>query len=261
MMSVLVLIAAVAGAHDTWIVPTASEVQPGGLLALNMTSGMSFPVLDHAIAPDRLQTALIRVGTKSYEIPERVAGKNALVLRIRPATAGLGTVWVESRPKLIELKPEQVKEYLEEIGAGATIGKEWIAKGPGRQWRENYTKHAKTFVRVGEPNDDRSWAQPVGMALELTPEADPTALRIGDVLTVRLLENGRPLPDFPVGLVAAAAKKSSLQKTDAHGRVSFRLDRGGWSLLRATRIERSAKPGLDWESHFTTLTFRTGGKK
>ena len=173
MMSVLVLIAAVAGAHDTWIVPTASEVQPGGLLALNMTSGMSFPVLDHAIAPDRLQTALIRVGTKSYEIPERVAGKNALVLRIRPATAGLGTVWVESRPKLIELKPEQVKEYLEEIGAGATIGKEWIAKGPGRQWRENYTKHAKTFVRVGEPNDDRSWAQPVGMALELIPRRTP----------------------------------------------------------------------------------------
>jgi uncharacterized GH25 family protein len=261
MTSALVLIAAVTTAHDTWIMPMASEVQPGGLLALNMTSGMSFPALDHAIAPDRLQAAQLRVGTKSYEILERVAGKSALELRIHPPTAGLGTVWVESRPKFIELKPEQVKEYLEEIGAGATIGKEWNAKGPGRQWRENFTKHAKTFVRVGEPIDDRSWAEPVGMALELTPEADPTALRIGDVLTVRLLENGRPLPDFPVGLVAAAAKNGSLQKTDAHGRVSFRLDRDGWWLLRATHVERSAKPGLDWESHFTTLTFRTGRKK
>ena len=44
----------------------------------------------------------------------------------------------------------------------------------------------KTFVRVGESGADRSWEQPVGIALEIVPAKDPTALRAGDELTVRL---------------------------------------------------------------------------
>ncbi len=33
-------------------------------------------------------------------------------------------------------------------------------------WREVYTKHSKTFVRVGELQSDRSWAEPVMETLE-----------------------------------------------------------------------------------------------
>ena len=99
------------------------------------------------------------------------------------------------------------------------------------------------------------------MAFEIVPEQDPTALSSGDRLTVRLIKAGKPLPDFPVGLVAAGTKTGSIQKTDAQGRVSFLLDRAGWWLLRATDIERSSKPDIDWESHFITLTFQTGAKK
>ena len=99
------------------------------------------------------------------------------------------------------------------------------------------------------------------MVFEIVPEQDPTALASGDRFTVRLLKDGKPLPDFPVGLVAEKSKNGSIQKTDAQGRVSVQLDRAGWWLVRATHIERSANPDLDWESHFTTLTFQTGPKK
>jgi uncharacterized GH25 family protein len=126
---------------------------------------------------------------------------------------------------------------------------------------QNYTKHARTFVRVGEPGPDSSWKEPVEMAFEIVPDQDPTALSSGDRLTIRLVKDGKALRDFPVGLVAAGAKNGSIQKTDGEGRVSFELDRAGWWLLRATHIERSSKPDLDWESHFTTLTFQTGPKK
>jgi uncharacterized GH25 family protein len=261
-IAILICLAASAAlAHDTWILPAPGSVRPGAAVSFDMTSGMAFPTLDHAIAADRLAAASFRLRGKTFEIPTRTASAHALKLTATLGESGIAAVWAESKPKFIELTPKQVDEYLEEIGAMDTVGREWKARGAGARWRENYTKHARTFVQVGEPGQDSSWKEPVGMAFEIVPEQDPTALLSDDRLTVGLLKNGKPLADFPVGLVAAGAKTGSIQRTDAQGRASFRLDRAGWWLLRATHIERSSKPGLDWESHFTTLTLRTGPKK
>ena len=57
-------------------------------------------------------------------------------------------------------------------------------------WQETYAKHAKTFVRVWRSEGDRSWAEPVGLRLEFVLEVDPTALKNGDEIVVRLLRNG-----------------------------------------------------------------------
>ena len=262
LVAILICMAASAAlAHDTWILPASGSVQPGAGVSFDMTSGMAFPALDHPIAADRLAAASFRLRGKTSDISNSAAGAHALKLTAMLGEKGIASVWAESKPRFIELTPKQVDEYLEEIGAADTVGREWKARGAGAKWRENYTKHAKTFVRVGEPRQDSSWKEPVGMAFEIVPEQDPTVLSSGDRLTVRLVKDGKPLLDFPVGLVAAGAKAGSIQKTDAQGRVSLQLDRAGWWLLRATRIERSAKPDLDWESHFTTLTFQTGSKK
>ncbi len=248
------LVASAALAHDTWILPASGSVRPGAAVSFDMTSGMAFPALDHPVAADRLAAASFRLRGKTSEISNRAAGAHALKLTASLGESGIAAVWAESQPRFIELTPKQVEEYLEEVGAAETVGREWKARGAGARWRENYTKHAKTFVRVGEPGQDSSWKDPVGMAFEIIPEQDPTALSSRDRLTVRLVMHGKPLPDFPVGLVAAKAKNGSIQKTDAQGRASLGLDRAGWWLLRATHIERSTKPDLDWESHFTTLT-------
>jgi uncharacterized GH25 family protein len=254
------LAASAALAHDTWILPASGSARPGAAVSFDMTSGMAFPALDHPVAADRLAAASFRLRGKASEISNRAAGARALKLTATLGESGIATVWAESKPRFIELTPNQVDEYLEEIGAIDTVGREWKAQGAGAKWRENYTKHAKTFVRVGEPGQDSSWKDPVGMFLEIVPEQDPTVLSSGDRITLRLVKEGKPLPDFPVGLVAAKAKNGSIQRTDAQGRVSFPLDRAGWWLLRATELEKSSKPDMDWESHFATLTVFVAGQ-
>lgn len=249
----LSLCAGVLLGHDTWIVPAAPRVQPGAALVLNLTSGMSFPTLDHPIQPDRLQNARIRVGRTIDNLSKRSSGKKALALTIRPSHEGVAAIWIDSKPKFIALKPAEVKEYLDEIGAADTIGKEWSAAGGDRLWRENYTKHAKTFVAVGSASD-KSWAIPVGMTLEFVPESDPTRLSVGSELSVRLLREGQPLPAFPVGMVGSDPTLEKNRKTDSSGRVSFRLERKGWMMFRATEIRPAKEKGADWESHFSTLT-------
>jgi uncharacterized GH25 family protein len=255
----LLLLSATVSAHDTWLLPSRARVPAGGTVVLDLTSGMRFPKNDVPVKPERLEKASLLLRGKEVAISERSLEKNALRLRVRPAEAGIATLSVESKPRTLELSAKEVREYLEEIGAWETAGKQWSAGGSGR-WRETYVKHAKTFVRVGEPKADDSWREAVGMTLELVPEKDPTQLKPGDELSVRVLRDGRPLPGLSVGLASAGDAKGILRTSDSDGRVTFPLPRPGWWLLRATQLTKSSKPDADWESHFATLTVFVAGQ-
>ena len=98
------------------------------------------------------------------------------------------------------------------------------------------------------------------MALEIVPEKDPTRLREGDELPVRVLKNGAPYVDFSLNAVAAGETKGETRKTDSAGRVVFRLNKPGQWLLRGTDVRKSTKSDADWESDFTTLTLEVKPK-
>ena len=244
----------VAFAHDTWLVAERSTIAPGSSVTLDLTSGMAFPALDYAIKPDRVARAFVRLAGKTSPVKNRKSAAHSLRFSAPLSEPGVATVWVELAPKSLDLKPAQVKEYLDEIGASPEIRRAYEAAPKPRRWREVYAKHAKTFVRVGDPKADRSWAEPAGMDLEIVPEKDPSTLRAGDDLPVRVIRQGKPAASFPVGLVREGDAHGTLKTTDAAGRVTFRLDRAGRWMLRGTDLRRSTKPGTDWESDFTTLT-------
>ena len=98
------------------------------------------------------------------------------------------------------------------------------------------------------------------MALEIVPEKDPTALHEGDELPVRIFKNGAPFPDFSLNAVVSGDTKGETRKTDAAGRVVFRLTKAGQWLLRGTDVRKSTRSDADWESDFTTLTIEVKGK-
>lgn len=221
---------------------------------LELTSGMSFPAAETAIKSDRVARAGARLAGNTSDLTDRRSTAHFLQLKAQLGKSGIATFWVGLAPKSIELKPDQVKEYLDEIGASDSVRRAWKEQNPKR-WRELYTKHAKTFVRVGQTQGDRSWAEPVGLALEIVPEKDPTALRPGEDLPVRVLLQGKPAPAFSVGLVGQGEAHGLLKATDGEGRVSFPIGKSGRWLIRATDVRRSSKSGVEWESDFATLTF------
>jgi uncharacterized GH25 family protein len=248
-----------ARAHDTWLIPDRFEVAPKTAITLDLTSGMAFPKLETGPKRERVQNAPCRLAGRTFEMTDISPGPNSLRLKSELSAAGVATFWVKLPPKSIELKPAEVQEYLDEIDAPASLRKQWAEMEPKR-WRELYTKHPKTFVRVGDPKADRSWAEPVGMALEIVPEKDPTALHEGDEIVVRVLKNGAPYGDFSLNAVAAGETKGETRKTDSAGRVTFRLGKAGAWLLRGTDVRKSTKTDTDWESDFATLTFEAKQK-
>jgi uncharacterized GH25 family protein len=240
-------------AHDTWILSRKAAVAAGEVARFDLTSGEKFPALESAVAPDRIARSGLRVRGKTLRFRGRDTEKNALLLTRAIETPGIAVAWVELKPKSIDLTPDEVAEYLAEIGYAESLGKDRAAKASSR-WREIYRKHAKAFVRVGHGETDRPWRDPVGMALEIVPESDPTALTQGASLSVRVLAGGKPLAGFPLAAVSSGSPDRALAQTDAEGRVRIVLDRAGPWLLAGTKLSPSARPEADWESDFTTLT-------
>jgi len=240
-------------AHDTWILPTPWRMTRPERLVVDLTSAMAFPVPETAVRADRLAASGFRVGGSVAPLEPLPASGKSLQLTATPSATGVATLWIATRPRTLDLKPDDVKHYLEEVGAWQTIGAQWSGSG-GKTWRETYTKVAKAFVRVGEPQNDVSWSEPVGAALELVPASDPTRLVEGSDLTLRLLWNGRPVAGHAVGAVPASVTAATLRKTDATGQLAFRLDRSGPWLLRTTLIRPAAGRAGEWDSVFTTLT-------
>jgi hypothetical protein len=221
------------------------------MVVLHMTSGMAFPKLDTAIKPDRVARAVIRVDGQTSAM-QPTAGGHSLDFRSRVRSTGLAMVAVDLQPRSLELTPSQVTEYLDEIGADADLRRQWNDRPEPKRWREIYSKHAKSFVRVDKTDD--SWKQPAGLTLELMPLADPTSLHAGDTLSVRLVESGRPLANFPVGVVHESDPHGTLLKTDSGGEVAVPLPKAGRYMLRATDLRPAQRADADWISDFTTLT-------
>ena len=242
-----------ASAHDTWLIPGQFRAAPKATVRLDITSGMEFPKLDAPVNPERVASAKCRLAGETCDLPDKSAAVHSLQFEAELPKAGVATIWVSLSPRSLELKPDEVQHYLDEVDAPAALRKQYEETKPPR-WRESYTKHTKTFVRVGEPRDDRSWAEPVGAALEIVPEKDPTAVQPGDEFPVLVLKNGQPFAEFSLNAVAAGETKGETRKTDSGGRVVFRLGNSGGWMLRGTDIRKSTLPDTDWESDFATLT-------
>jgi len=247
---VVLLCAAPVWAHDTWLLPGSFRVQPGAVLRLDLTSAMAFPMPESPVSAERLLDAQVRIGSATLPLAAQ-PGAEALALEVRVDQPGVAAAWVSTRERTLDLAPDEVEHYLEEVGAEA-VARQWREAGRG-PWRETYAKRAKTYLLVGAVADE-SWRKPVGLDLEIVPEADPTALSIGDFLPIRVLWQGRPLPGQAVGAVGSTPSKAVLATTDDDGRVTLTLGEAGPWLFRATRIVPSSAGPDEWHSVFTTLT-------
>ena len=92
--------------------------------------------------------------------------------------------------------------------------------------------------------------QPIGRGLEISPQRDPFALAIGDKLTLRVTEDGRPVAGVPVAYAGETRGVSG-----ADGTIAIRLRRPGIQLISATLDEPRVDGQADRSMRTATLQF------
>lgn len=251
--TVLVLFVTASLAHDTWIVCDPAVVPSGRVLSVRVTSGEKFPSFESAPDAEGVAKAEWRIGDKRGTITDFKREAKSLVASGRVTTDGMAVVAIEFTPKKIELAPEEVVNYMEEIAAPTSVRRAYEQDGAAAGFHETYTKHAKTYLRVGEGGDASGALGPVGFAIDFLPDTDPTALKVGDTLAMKVIRGGNELESCPVAVVCAATGEALMPRTNKAGMMLVKITSPGWWLVRTTELRR--KSAGVWESDFTTMTF------
>jgi hypothetical protein len=209
------------------------------------------------------------------------------LLRVRRG----GPQWLvfANAPKLIELEAGKFESYLVEQDLGAIRARRAERSESGRPAREIFSRCAKSLLRAGKASDaaaDALVLAPVGLRLELLPLVDPGTLAPGPEgvdFALRLQFEGAPLagvrvkatllPDPPpIGAKAPPAAPAApvalpfgqpaatglAARSDAEGRVTLRLPRGGPWLVCAEHMLVAQGEGAkdhDYESLWASLSF------
>jgi uncharacterized GH25 family protein len=125
---------------------------------------------------------------------------------------------------------------------------------------ERYSRCAKSIVQVGQPRAGlpAQVNKPVGLPLEIVPEANPYGAKRSAALPVRVIYAGHALAGALVKLTNLAndASPFEVRLTDREGRASFTMpNAGAWILnvIWTKALPRSEE--TDFETVFSSLSF------
>jgi uncharacterized GH25 family protein len=246
-----------ATAHDLWLIPDP-KAEAGQRLLVRANSGTKFPASDHA--PDTAAfLARTVVGPDGRRSSAEAAGADGPsgLLSFTPGAHGVYVLAVETRPKVLTLDAAAFNEYLVSDGLPHVYKLRAKEKTLDRPATERYSKSPKALVRVGTGGAGDP-CRAVGLPLEIVPLQDPFGRKAGEALPVRVLFRGEPLADANLGWdhPGGGEGPAGTVRTDARGEALVPLARAGLMTIRLTHITRPKAEAYEWESFWTTLTFR-----
>jgi uncharacterized GH25 family protein len=188
--------AAIVVAHDAWLQPERLTAAPGAILSFDLKRGAEFARTDELLKLEQVKRAVLRLGADVTPVTDMAEADHALRIFATLPRAGVAAVGVELKPEKIVLPADRIDAHLRAMHASEELRTAFAQAAEPPSWRERRVAHVKAFARVGEPPAaDRAWSEPVGLALEIVPERDPTLLKADDEFEVRVLKNGaRRLP-------------------------------------------------------------------
>ncbi|NLI82403.1 MAG: DUF4198 domain-containing protein [Deltaproteobacteria bacterium] len=249
----LMLTAPVVHAHNLWLNPADHFPQVGQTVDIGIGWGHKYREnrVDQEVTEDRVEE-ISAVDPEGVTVAlERVSGS---LFRLKIQKAGVYHVAARIKPGVFTTTPE---------------GRKWADKKGVENPIKCTAFHicAKTLIIAG--GGDRNLSGAVNQPLEVIPLENPAKLKKGDAFRVKVLYDGKPLPNFPVKAVYAgyeeppplpsredtpagnpegkmssdAAHKGAMTRypveatTDDNGETSLKLDRNGhWMINLSHRL-------------------------
>lgn len=256
-LSFLICAAGAAYGHVMYIMPGSFFPAKDATVTAGFHVGDSFPESEVGGRLDRLREPklLWRTGVAAVK-NLRVDGKRDAGDFVVPATGELIAA-VHTTPTFIELAPAKFTSYLKEEGLTGTI--QWRAEHgeSDKPGKERYSKYAKALMLSGTTDGFARHA--VGYVIEILPEADPFALKPGDLLPVQVVFRGQPAAGLQIETAWAGKsgrKTTVVGRTGSDGRLKVPVPTSGRWRIQTIKMERCADPkAADWESFWASLTF------
>lgn len=233
-------------AHDMWIAPASFVVGRGDIAALTFPSAHVFPASDGVYVDKKtmVDTRLISPSGKSGSL----TGWEGDVLR---------TGKLEEEGTYLVLSGNRGGFYTKTTdGTSERKPKNEVRNAATGTFSKKFTKALLTVGKGG----GAAFAGVAGHELEIIPLENPSLLRAGDRLSVRVLLNGKPYKTE----INATYDSFSLEKnvfaytvkTDEDGIAKIKLmKKGAWLLKAVNKVPYADPKKADTQSYTATLTF------
>ena len=250
-------------AHDFWLQPTEYWISPDAITSITLQVGHG-PFRQRSPIPARRITRFEAIAPRGavVDLRERLRLGGATEdgdFQLRNPGTHVLVLQTDDRAQT-HLPSIRFNDYLKVEGLTPALEQRARLHRMDADGSERYSRSAKSLVQVG-PAGGGSQGQvtkPVGLPLEIVPEASPYDEPRSATLPIRVIYAGHPLAGATVKLTNLKndASPFEVHLTDRDGRASFMMPSSGPWLLNV--IWTKALPlseETDFETVFSSLSF------
>lgn len=233
----------------------------GDSITLQVLRGSASDAVAAPISANQVRWLFVRTsGTQKNfepaEIARAVGAGGAIVAATGPERVSV--VGIDLKPVVVPVSGRELKSFLNTrtalgLETGGTRG-----INANRTYRVRRIESATTLVRVpGSDAAPSAVAQgKTGQAVEIRPLADPTSIRVGGDLPIRVYIGGAKRAGARVLATEMIVGTTHEVLTDAAGTAAFTITSAGPWRIEFHHAEPLARDsGADWVIYSATLTF------
>ena len=252
-------------AHDTFLKFESYYLQPKAEMSVALMNG-TIEKSENSVAVDRLKDVRIvgpRQQIHQQDSSQWVLDEKLSTLGFKSGEPGTYVAGVSIKPRNLEMSAADFNKYLTHSGVTDMLQERQKNKQTDGKVVERYSKHVKAVFQVGEKHTN-SFSQAFDYPIEIIPQANPYAIRVGDTLPVQILLRGKPLSNQLVYASYVGFHKhdddgqhvEAVQtRTDVHGKADIKITKSGIWYIRLIHMIACDDDGIDFESNWATLTF------
>jgi uncharacterized GH25 family protein len=255
--------ASLTDAHDFWLQPNEYWVSPDALTSMTLQVGHG-PFRQRSPIPARRITRFQAISSTGVVVDLRDQ------LRLGEAAEDGDFKFKNPGAYLLVLQTDdgaqthlpaiRFNDYLKAEGLTSALQQRAQLNRMDADGSERYSRCAKSIVQVGPPDAGSQGpvSKPLGLPLEIVPEANPYGVPRPANLPVRVIYAGHPLAGALVKLTNLKddASPFEVRLTDHDGRTIFTMPNSGAWLLNVIWTKPLPRTEeADFETVFSSLSF------
>ena len=253
-------------AQEFWLQPSKFFYNVGEKLIVNFNVGENFigkPWKSLEEAPgiqNVYYNQVAKVELHDVDAPQDIleyvieGAKNHIEFPL--TSEGTKLIVMQSTNSLIDLEADKFNAYLKEKGLDEAYLHREKTHTLNKSGKELYARCAKLMVQVGKKTDD-TFKKSAGLPVEIIPQQNPYALKVGDPVRFLILYEGKPLFGARVNVMNRYNNRTTLQNiySQQDGTIDTHISNPGAWMVSFVKMVPSKDPKSDWQSYWGSLVF------
>ncbi len=245
-----------AHAQDYWLQPDKFFYKTDEECKISFKTGDNLKGQSWSLKKENIVRLEIDNLTASTDLKglAKTGEKENLIIPVKKE--GTQLIIMQTSDELITSEAAVFNAYLKDYGLDDVIAQRKKAGTSDNPATEKYACFLKLMIQCGDTKDD-TFKKVVGLPIEIVPDKNPFAVKIGDIMHFKILFHGKPLFGAEVKIWNHNGNLTTTQRifTQQDGTIEMPVSNSGSWLLNVTKMVAVNSGEVAWRSYRGSLLF------